>query len=322
MPRRPPRRPSTPPPPSKSPAPPAAPDLIESLNALEEAEFHAQFLPSNRHTGYLCCPPNTASSRRVCGNVQPAEEMFISLDPPPSDSSEDSSREDALTLGLVGIPRTLPANYLVRFTTPEGIREEDLEACFKLVERTSSKDYKASSMGWSARRKKEEMKDKDMKYLLLTTSDGVNFLPRYRVDGFLSFMFTKEEEAPVVYVYEDIGREAGVEKAMLTVFARNEGGRRWYERMGYAVDEASPSPRRLRGGKTKEPDYYILSKRLVVEDEDDGEEEEEESKDEEATETEEEEEGHKEKREALDGKCANEEIDVEKKVQDYLRSVT
>lgn len=268
--------------------------------------------------------------------------MLISVDPPPSDSSEDSSREDALTLGLVGIPRTLPANYLVRFTTPEGIREEDLEACFKLVERTSSKDYKASSMGWSARRKKEEMKDKDMKYLLLTTSDGVNYSPRYRVDGFLSFMFTKEE-VPVVYVYEvhirpslqgrgvggklmtmveDIGREAGVEKAMLTVFARNEGGRRWYERMGYAVDEASPSPRRLRGGKTKEPDYYILSKRLEEEDEDDGEEEEEEeSKDEEATETEEEEEGHKEKREALDGKCASEEIDVERKVQDYLRSV-
>ena len=272
--------------------------------------------------------------------------MLISLDPPPSDSSEDSSREDALTLGLVGIPRTLPANYLVRFTTPEGIRDEDLEACFKLVERTSSRDYKASSLGWSARRKREEMRDGDMKYLLLTTSDGVNYSPRYRVDGFLSFMFTKEDEVPVVYVYEvhlrpslqgrgvgaklmemveGIGREAGVEKTMLTVFARNEGGRRWYARMGYAVDEASPSPRRLRGGRTKEPDYYILSKSLDVpgdEDEDDeDEEEEEENKDEEATETEVEEVGHREKREALDGKCASEEIDVDRKVQDYLRSV-
>lgn len=268
--------------------------------------------------------------------------MLISLDPPPSDSSEDSSREDALTLGLVGVPRTLPANYLVRFATTESIREEDLEACFRLVERTSRNDYKASSMGWSARRKREEMRDEDMKYLLLTTSDGVNYSPSYRVDGFLSFMFTKEDEAPVVYVYEvhlrpslqgrgvggklmamveDIGRQGGVGKAMLTVFARNEGGRRWYERMGYAVDEASPSPRRLRGGRTKEPDYYILSKSLKQAGAEE-EEEEEETIDEEATVTEEEEEGDREKRETLDGKCASEEIDVERKVQDYLRSVT
>jgi GNAT superfamily N-acetyltransferase len=73
------------------------------------------------------------------------------------------------------------------------------------------------------------------------------------VVGFLSFMFTIEADYPVIYCYEihllpsmrgcglgrhlmrlmeQIGRKVGLDKAMLTVFLRNEGGMKFYERIG------------------------------------------------------------------------------------------
>ena len=105
----------------------------------------------------------------------------------------------------------------------------------------------------------------------------------YGVGGFISFMPTEEEGVPVLYLYEihihprfqnrgigtilmqaleDIARNTGIlRKTMLTVFRSNEGGRRFYERLGYRRDEEStPSPMSLRGGGVREPDYYILYK--------------------------------------------------------------
>lgn len=75
-----------------------------------------------------------------------------------------------------------------------------------------------------------------------------------QVLGFLSFMVTEEAGHDVVYCYElhlspglrgfglgkhllsvmeDFGRTTGMEKAMLTCFAKNEGGVRFYNRNGY-----------------------------------------------------------------------------------------
>ncbi|KAI9838728.1 MAG: hypothetical protein M1837_002431 [Sclerophora amabilis] len=101
--------------------------------------------------------------------------------------------------------------------------------------------------------------------------------------GFLSFMPTYEDGKEVVYCYElhlspllrgkgvgkklmsqmeDVGRQIGVCKAMLTVFVDNENGLRFYERVGYVEDEFSPAPIRLRNGKVKKASYVILSKAL------------------------------------------------------------
>jgi ribosomal protein S18 acetylase RimI-like enzyme len=103
--------------------------------------------------------------------------------------------------------------------------------------------------------------------------------------GFLSFMITYEDGKEVVYCYEihlsptargrgvgrmlmdrmeGIGRAVGLDKAMLTVFKSNEVARRFYERLGYGVDEFSPRPRMLRNGTIKEYGYLILSKRLKL----------------------------------------------------------
>ncbi|CAI7663227.1 unnamed protein product [Penicillium glandicola] len=101
--------------------------------------------------------------------------------------------------------------------------------------------------------------------------------------GFLSFMVTYEDGKEVVYCYEihlspatrgrgvgkllmgqmeGIGRAVGLKKAMLTVFKSNEIARRFYERLGYELDEYSPRPRKLRNGTIKDVEYLILSKML------------------------------------------------------------
>jgi N-alpha-acetyltransferase 40 len=51
-----------------------------------------------------------------------------------------------------------------------------------------------------------------------------------------------------------------VEKVMLTCFLSNEKALGFYRRLGFVEDESSPQPRKLRFGKTFEPDFMIMSK--------------------------------------------------------------
>ncbi|OJD23708.1 hypothetical protein ACJ73_04940 [Blastomyces percursus] len=99
--------------------------------------------------------------------------------------------------------------------------------------------------------------------------------------GFLSFMVTYEDEIEVLYCYEihlvpelqhrglgkillgyyeEIGRNIGLKKTLLTVFKANGPAIRFYERLGYVEDEFSPKPMKLRNGHFREYDYMIFSK--------------------------------------------------------------
>lgn len=159
----------------------------------------------------------------------------------------------------------------------QGKSGSDLEACFQLLKSTSIDDYKASTLGWSTAGKREEMLFPDMRYIIVRGKQDKS------VQGFISFMITYEDGYEIVYIYEihliealrgqhigsklvtiveEAGRRAEMSKVMLTVFARNHVGSRFYERIGYSLDAYSPEPRVLRGGVVKEPDYRILSKAL------------------------------------------------------------
>ena len=168
----------------------------------------------------------------------------------------------------------------------------DFDACFQLISQTSSKDYAASSSGWHPARKRKEMRLPDLKYVLLKQrSSGTKTAKggSSNLDGFMSFMLTYEDGVEVIYCYEihlekrcqgrglgrclikhmeEVGRKAGVKKAMLTVFRANETARRFYERLDYEEDEYSPRPKKLRSGVVKEADYVILSKSLAEDRED------------------------------------------------------
>lgn len=182
-------------------------------------------------------------------------------------------------------------SYILDIYTADSIPDVDFEACFGLIELTSSNAYDGSSVGWSSLKKRKEMKLPDMRYLIArqgsrTINPELAEPPaptQSQILGFLSFMVTYEDGKEVIYCYEihlsptaqglglgkqlmltleDIGRRIGLEKAMLTVFKSNTKALRFYDRLGFAVDEYSPQTRKLRNGTVKEADYLILSKRL------------------------------------------------------------
>jgi N-alpha-acetyltransferase 40 len=168
-------------------------------------------------------------------------------------------------------------SYTITVTTAGLIPAADLQRCHDLIASTSVADYAASSLGWRPRKKLKEMRLPDMRYLLVRKA------PEQRPEAFASFMVTYEDGYEVVYAYEihvsaalrgcglgrqlmdlveETGRRAGLRKVMLTVFVSNEKARAFYHTLGYVIDEFSPGPRELRGGRTARPDYVILSKDL------------------------------------------------------------
>ena len=84
--------------------------------------------------------------------------------------------------------------YEVTLATSTALSDPDFESCFRLIERTSAEDYKKSRDGWKPRAKKKEMRLLDLKYVLVKQ--------RHKVEGFLSFMPTYEDNYPVIYCYE------------------------------------------------------------------------------------------------------------------------
>ena len=183
--------------------------------------------------------------------------------------------------------------YTIEFNYAGDLSQADFTACFRLVELTSSTAYKSSSRGWKPKAKRREMKEKDMRYLLVKQKDSLenvyvedasteSSIPS-DVEGFLSFMITEEDDYEVLYIYEihlgshlrrhGVGKRLmqcaervagtiGLEKVMLTVFTSNAAAERFYRTIGYVDDEYSPAPKRLRNGIIKRPDYIIMSKQV------------------------------------------------------------
>lgn len=162
------------------------------------------------------------------------------------------------------------------------LTKEELDACLGLIQLTSGQDYRASRIGWNAKKKQAEMRDPDMMYILIRNGAvGGDIL------GFVSFMFTYDdpphEDRQVVYLYEihfyehlrgmrlgsklmafieKVACEAGISKTMLTVFVANNRARGWYEKLGYGKDACSPEDRVVRS-RVVAADYVIMSKELV-----------------------------------------------------------
>jgi N-alpha-acetyltransferase 40 len=171
------------------------------------------------------------------------------------------------------------------FATPAVMSYADLEACLGLIEESSAQHYRMGDVGWHPAHKREELRLLDLKYLLVKGKVDAQVTEKREsdVEGFMSFMITYEDGIEVVYCYEihlseglrgtglgghfmrvleDIGRNVGVKKSMLTVFKSNKKAVGFYYKLGYILDEFSPQPTVLRSGKVKEPSYLLLSKPL------------------------------------------------------------
>ncbi|KAJ4164447.1 hypothetical protein LMH87_006123 [Akanthomyces muscarius] len=178
-------------------------------------------------------------------------------------------------------------SYTLSLRSPEDMDDGELTACFDIVEQTSGDDYRGAAGGWHPLAKRAEMRSPGLRYILVTTTNhgrgaGGADQAQGEIRAFTSFMPTFEDSQPVVYCYEihllpEMER-AGLgkilmdhvttaadniptlEKTMLTCFVSNAHARRFYEKLGFDVDQSSPRPRRLRD-KVIEPEYVILCRR-------------------------------------------------------------
>ncbi|KAK4241180.1 acyl-CoA N-acyltransferase [Achaetomium macrosporum] len=171
-------------------------------------------------------------------------------------------------------PRT-GTEYIISLVRADRLSEQDLAACFRLIEETSRKDYENSAWKWRPEKKLKEMKSPDLRYVLVKEKDtGL-------IRAFTSLMPTYEEGQPVIYCYEihlqpelrgtglgallmaihsTVGANLPpVTKVMLTCFLSNQRALAFYRKLGFEKDEISPGPRKLRHGKTFIPDYVIMS---------------------------------------------------------------
>ncbi|KAK7430280.1 hypothetical protein QQZ08_003255 [Neonectria magnoliae] len=175
-------------------------------------------------------------------------------------------------------PRT-EAVYTLSLSGPGNLCDEEMDACFSLIDETSGADYRNSSLGWHVAGKKKEMRSPDLRYILVKGADDT-------IKGFTSMMPTFENHEPVVYCYEihlraelqgtglgtqlmgylmDVAENVPtVKKVMLTCFVSNTSGLKFYEKLGFDKDDYSPRERKLRGGKTVVPDFVILSRRTAT----------------------------------------------------------
>ncbi|OXV08985.1 hypothetical protein Egran_03252 [Elaphomyces granulatus] len=251
---------------SNEPSQPKPIPLVEHINTLPIAQFIERYLP--------------LASRQI-------------QIPSPAKSSQpfsDAAQNCNHTVGGITLEFDIHS--------AESIPASDFQACFDFIELTSSRHYTNSSVGWSPSKKMKEMRLPDMRYILLRKAreqrDGVSdkatantTIHKQGILGFLSFMVTYENGKEVAYCYEvhlsvavqgrglgsqlirlleEIAQKIGLGKIMLTVFKSNKTALQFYEKLGFAVDEHSPQPRKLRNGAVKETDYLILSKKVDVND--------------------------------------------------------
>ena len=166
----------------------------------------------------------------------------------------------------------------------------EYNASFNLIEATSRSDYESSTFGWHPRRKRKEMLEPEMKYLLVRSRGAEPTSERTSkggdvdtsVLGFLSFMvdYDSSPTVPVLYIYEihladslrglglgshlmqvadRLANNMGLDMVMLTCFLCNTKAHHFYTDRGFVKDACSPADRKTRN-KVVEVDYVILSK--------------------------------------------------------------
>jgi GNAT superfamily N-acetyltransferase len=186
---------------------------------------------------------------------------------------KDSSA--AFDLSLVGADWLTPGEY---------------NASFNLIEETSRSDYESSTFGWHPRRKRKEMLEPEMKYLLVRSRGAEPTIERTAksgdvdtsVLGFLSFMVDHDSSptVPVLYIYEihlaeslrglglgnhliqvteRLASNMGLDMVMLTCFLCNKKAHQFYTDRGFGKDACSPADRKTRN-KVVAVDYVIMSK--------------------------------------------------------------
>jgi len=159
----------------------------------------------------------------------------------------------------------------VRHFKAQDIPSNILSWIFDLMERNMKVMYEKSQDGWDFEDKKEEMTDRNSRYLIVFTDDSPV--------AFTHFQFDMDYGRQVLYCYEIqleekvrtcglgkhlmtalelIAEKTSLQFVVLTVFRHNPKARAFFAKIGYIIDSTSPS-------KKEKQDYFILSKQIVAE---------------------------------------------------------
>jgi ribosomal protein S18 acetylase RimI-like enzyme len=203
----------------------------------------------------------TKSNRTDCDILQcsVAQERLI-IQVVPDGNTDSPSPAPSLSLSL----KYFPSSEL-----SDGLFNE----CLDLFQTNMANLYEASSWGLDLKEKELELRHVKARFLFLLNDNQSN----NKLAAFVHFRFEyDDEESPsraVLYVYEiqiesnyrryGIGRKLmGVveaiaakeemSKVVLTVFKANQDAMKFYETLGYAIDETSPP----------DEDYTILSRAM------------------------------------------------------------
>lgn len=177
-------------------------------------------------------------------------------------------------------PTLSSKHFSLEILDSASLSSEQRKRVFSLFEANMKSMYRNSVLGWKPTAKRKELFDPQSRFAIIRPppKEGAE------IAAFAMFRFDTEpcakgdkvardgeEEVEVVYLYEiqvreqnqrdglgrelmdvvyELGREARMRKVMLTVFDENKAARKFYERMGYGVDPASPSLRQ-EGGEAK-----------------------------------------------------------------------
>ncbi|KFB39091.1 AGAP008428-PA-like protein [Anopheles sinensis] len=142
---------------------------------------------------------------------------------------------------------------------------------FKLAERNVGPQYRACSLGWQPKIKQADLNKTWARYLVATevaTKKPVAYtMFRFDLDYGRSVLYCYELQVESEYQRKGLGafmmkalermaQHFSMERVVLTVLKNNEDGMRFYQRLGYEVDEMSP-------GKEENAAYEIMSKSMM-----------------------------------------------------------
>ncbi|XP_058443799.1 N-alpha-acetyltransferase 40 [Malaya genurostris] len=146
-----------------------------------------------------------------------------------------------------------------------------LKWAFKLAEKNVGPQYKSCSLGWQPKVKQSDLNKAWARYLVAvdrkTRKPAAYSMFRFDLDYGRCVLYCYEMQVESEYQRKGLGgfmmralekmaQHYGMERLVLTVLKNNDDGVRFYQKLGYDVDETSPD-------KSDNAAYEILSKSML-----------------------------------------------------------
>lgn len=133
---------------------------VEAANLLYIDDFATKYIPSDLLT-------YTPTARKLIADTTIAtNETTETTETSEITETIETTEPPTYTISFKGAPSL--------YSKPEtDIADAELESCFTLLESTSREDYATSSIGWRPAAKRAEMREVDMRYLLVRRRDSV-----------------------------------------------------------------------------------------------------------------------------------------------------